>query len=53
MNATSDFYEYSFSNPLILKLQSFENGSAESLKTRHAALDPHGALFGNLPFVWN
>jgi hypothetical protein len=45
--------KYLFNNSLILKLKSFENGSAYSLKTRHAALDPHGAHFGNLPIVWN
>jgi len=37
--------KYLFNNSLILKLKSFENGSADSLKIQHAALDPHGAYF--------
>jgi hypothetical protein len=45
--------KYLLNNSLILKLKSFENGSADSFKTCHAALDPPGAHFGNLPIVWN
>ena len=45
--------KYIFNNSLILKLKPFENGPADSLTTHHAALDPRGALFGNLPIVWN
>jgi hypothetical protein len=32
---------------LKFKLKSFENVSADSLRTRQAALDSHGAHFGN------
>lgn len=45
--------KYLFNNSLILKLKSFKNGSADSVKTRHAAVDLHGTHFGNLLTVWN
>jgi len=38
---------------LKFKLKSFENVPSDSLKTRQAALDPHGVHFGKLPFIWN